>query len=71
MTKDLVNKMKKFMQGDWNLTELVPGLIDSPLTKQLLSIEKNVKKFEQYKQALKPKTTKSLGLFCFATPTDN
>jgi len=54
MAKDLGNKMKKFKQGEWNLTELVPSSKDASLTKQLLSIEKDVKKFEQYKKALKP-----------------
>ncbi|MBI3842545.1 MAG: M3 family oligoendopeptidase [Thaumarchaeota archaeon] len=52
--------MKKFKQGEWNLTELVSSPKDSSLTKQLLSIEKDVKKFEQYKKALKPNISTTL-----------
>ena len=53
MAKGFGNKMKKFKQGEWNLTELVRSSKDPSLAKQLLCIQKNVKKFEQYKKALK------------------
>ena len=60
MAKDLGNKMKKFKQGEWNLTELVDNTKDSSLAKQLISIEKDVKKFEQYKKALGPHISTTL-----------
>lgn len=60
MARDLGNKMEKFKQGEWDLKELVTSSKDSSLTKQLLSIEKNVKQFEQYKKALRPNISTKL-----------